>query len=228
MHLAKIYLLELVAKARIPIDCLFSTKARFEQFLNMKWHGLSRHTLTSVLSSLASNRLICCGEPGNSDGVSGEELESKLPHIGECNLYYGLTQAGGKKWEEYAKPDWSRFYTAFYSKSQHAPTLHNLDIRSHTKDSVKRILQFMEFQDDIEVLSAEMPIVDLKPWNATYWRSFDSGCRLVAKFRFKDHTESKQRLLEFYGAEEGTNMLAKFRREEDYFLNWYESLQNSI
>jgi hypothetical protein len=191
------WFLEVAVRHRVSIDALLPGTPpdpdhvldHFALVFNREPHGLGPAELEGALFGLFRDGLLlaCNGvrsafDP-DPDGFTPtrEQVRAALaPRPGAVDtplLYYGLSAAGGERWERFARPDWMRFVDheegPFGVVSHPRPRLEvQLISQNRTLVAAKweadrdayRIADGATFGEDA-----------LRPWDATYWKRLPEG-----------------------------------------------------
>jgi hypothetical protein len=189
------WLLETAVTGRVPfnfIDC--PPRALIAQW-NKQPHGLSKEQLIATLhrlfqagdiSAWVDECRILDGKPEerflrDNYTPSLEEIERAFRwdepenHQYVPRYAYSLTAQGGQRWEEIARPDWSRFHELDYI-GEDAPT--GLIVTAGSLARAEEVLQsdFPRYQ--LRRIAGIDRLHELRPWHATYWKTLPDGYRL--------------------------------------------------
>ncbi|EPX59579.1 hypothetical protein D187_002740 [Cystobacter fuscus DSM 2262] len=142
-------------------------------------HGLSFEALHEKLVSLSERDLIQVYSVENEQQVMlacedfGRALAESRPR-GSDTFAYQLTARGGATWEHYARPDWSRYLTAWSSLEPRECV-----IEANSREAAEAEYRLHEVDG-----SGHQPVAESKrgealvPWQATYWKVLPTGYRL--------------------------------------------------
>jgi hypothetical protein len=176
------WLLETAVECRCPIPFLTRPEPDLSEALNYKGHGLSQCELFAAFRTLRDQEYITFYNFHSDEPValSDEELFASLAHGAyDSNLepvVYGLTPAGGARWETTAEADWSRFYEGFSHEAGGSE-----DQRVLTAGSLARLHELLDHHTGFlyEEIVAGSVIEDIvRPWEATYWKTLPVGFRV--------------------------------------------------
>ncbi len=132
--------------------------------------------------------------------------------------YYKLSPLGAQYWEEIAKPDWSKFHThlqgVHHNRELRASRSHIAWVIESVSPSV--IEQVMKLPP---LLRPMLPGTDrwqeLRPWRATYWKTFPLGYKVTISCVMLD--ESRHR------GEKLLTREVKKQFDDLYSRRWYRS-----
>lgn len=177
------WFLDSVSECRLPV---FAVRLpNIGEILNRREHGLSAAEVAGRLRRLLDAGLLAlfardCGEPLPPPG--DEELEALLepppargwrPSFLDGDRLYGLTQAGGERWEAAVAADWSRF-TAISMAIEP-------DRCEVVAASEARLAEAMSFTGALWDGHCRDPrdarFERLEPWRPVYWKELPLGWR---------------------------------------------------
>ncbi len=92
-------------------------------------------------------------------------------------LFYGLTEKGGRLWEEQTRPDWRMF--GRYSSD---PDTLEKEAEAATRGVLDAILKYDRYHSGEIPRNETIKILELKPWQPTYWKTLPSGFLATYKF----------------------------------------------
>lgn len=185
---------------------------------NRPGHSLNEAELAAAfhrLSELGWIELFRYNEFDKPIAVAVDEIlravSARPPHTHD-DFGYRLTPAGGARWEEITKPDWSRFYEVDVDADGDDPqvTIIIEALREEDLDKAKRV-----YLDNVFSYLDLGPqkITHLAPWHPTYWKTLPEGYRL--RFRARE-----------IGEDEPPWPDSPLASEEDaYFQGWYASMR---
>jgi len=160
---------------------LLSGGVGMESVMNMPSHGLDEGELVTHFFELWRRGLVQCSleSPWSPADPNIELLREQFnyaadhPPTGRV-LAYRLSSAGGGLWETLAAPDWSRFI-----RSSHGPSEGEWVLGGGNRRRVE-LLRKCERLFPSPVPGTER-WEDLRPWQATYWKSVAVGYELTFK-----------------------------------------------
>jgi hypothetical protein len=129
--------------------------------------------------------------------VNGQEMRARLGNEEIIRLLaegrwaksepwcYRLTQRGGAAWEDWAKPQWSRYNTACNRDNLHT-------IGAATETVARQLLELEEFVlRECAIIQRSIRRRVFRNWRATYWKTLPEG-HLIA-FRTRPLPEEEWR-----------------------------------
>ncbi len=131
--------------------------------LNQPDHGLSKEELLSKLIELNYSGYICFFnnlEVIKNPSINASELKE--------SWYVSLTEKGGARWESAFKPNWERYFCIESIPS--SSKVDKVTIESGSIQTLEDILQNSHLS-----FTAAADILEVVPWNPTYWKSIDKG-----------------------------------------------------
>jgi hypothetical protein len=183
MNIIDFWFLDSVSGCRLPV---FAVRLpNIGEILNRPGHGLSAAEIAGRLRRLLDAGLLALfsregGEPMPPPG--DEELEALLepphargfrPSFLEGDRLYGLTQAGGERWEAAVAADWSRFTTIGMGIEP--------DRCEVAAASEARLVEAMGFTSavwDGHIWDPrDVRFERLEPWRPVYWKELPLGWR---------------------------------------------------
>ena len=176
------WLLDSVLEMRHPLSML--TSEQVESWFGRPAHGMTRDELLGLLGELFARGDLCASTDERGDFVPAEaELAAALD--GGADADYGLTEAGGARWEALARPDWNRFMDEVYGDDsagaitgralggQYAGEITCAD-RVHLDQYLQGVV-YNGFLPHPETVQVET----LTPWQALYWKVLPVGERVT-------------------------------------------------
>lgn len=147
-------------------------------------HGLSREALGERLVRLSERGLIRVNADGQEDSPlrTREQIAHALdvsathntPSTPRQYLYwYWLTDRGGAVWEQHARPDWSRYVTAWSSTDPNEAV-----IEAASREVAEAEFRWGEDHGQYRPRPGSRRDEALAPWQATYWKTLPAGYRL--------------------------------------------------
>ncbi len=198
MERAEYWLLDVAIQGLIPIG-MIATRSDVETHLLREHHGLNMRELTRLmmrlfdrgdLLALRSNE----DEPFTPDR---EEVRQNLNRGWSIEFFwfatfFGLTEAGGARWEALSDPDWSCFVDASFIVDPQV-----CEIATMEKELAEEILERCHY--DAGTLEEEV----LEPWAPTYWKELPRGYRLMFAYEepIPDIPEEDEWYTPFYSFE---------------------------
>lgn len=188
------WLLENAIEYRVALRFLLEAAGPFSEQFNKPGHGLSRPVLIETLERLYSDGWIFWGIGDNEGRCSHKNLtRSDLNRaLDEENReqwsIYGLTEFGGARWEEFARPNWE----LYFALSQDAGWADS-PYGTFSSGSLKQLQRGLKLHSASTqpIDFDEVEYTELQPWQATYWKVLRAG--FSAKVRFcGDEIESWQ------------------------------------
>jgi hypothetical protein len=150
--------------------------------MNRPGHGLSVDEIAHSLAEMVrAGELTVSGrhELKSDRAVRDErrvyELISKPIHEYQP-CWYRLTRRGGASWEQWARPDWSRYNTS----SGH---IRGIALKAATKANVEELFELeRHLHRHREILLETHVTKVLRPWRATYWKCLPEGHLIAFAF----------------------------------------------
>ena len=102
--------------------------------------------------------------------------------------FFGLTELGGKTWEQFASPNWARFIDS------EGDVDGQTELTCTDEDWLSSYLRAFEQQLKIDPDSVSTSVV--RPWQATYWKELPSAHRVT--LRAEDDLPGQLPSLEWY------------------------------
>jgi hypothetical protein len=140
-------------------------------------HGLSRAMLADTFVGLLDRGLIEFIRRGEAPSVPERNAIVVAMDQGRSlpgNLVYGLTPEGGRQWEAFAYPDWTRFLKGHY------PIIDRRCFGEYLCASKERLERYFQLAKEaltyVDEASATWDVVE--PWQATYWKTLPIGHRV--------------------------------------------------
>jgi len=164
------------------------------------------------LEYLSAQRGKGCLDWNNIDQLK-EWVHGPDPDDFRSMTYFGLTAAGGARWEQECKADWSLFLNGLGSKGE----LMDVDgemFTTYFHYEGTTFYRTWEYARRYEISSWDLRLMsrgrELKPWKATYWKTLPRGYRLSCKIR--------------YGTEESKSLWLVNKRKLNLheFTRWYQ------
>lgn len=159
--------------------------------LNRQGHGLGFQALVDTLLQARRNGWIEFGRPFMGDSVplsepDADEIAAFLRERGRGldTVHYWLTTEGGAAWESFARPQWHRYLVSSCQFPEDGSTFE----RSHTIETLdwQWLDKYLRAQAAEQVVEAgSMTLDELRPWQATYWKTLPFGLRCT--FRSAEH-----------------------------------------
>jgi hypothetical protein len=167
-----------------------------ESIMNKPSHGLGVEELAEHFFRLWKNGLIECSVeesgppfPLDFDLVRQQFVRTEdWPPQGDRALFYRLTPAGGELWEEFAEPDWNKF---FYSCAGATPD-------EWTLTATNRALIELSLGCGGYIFPLPVPGTErwdtVQPGQATYWKTVPKAVRLTFRHENQSHEINESRL----------------------------------
>jgi hypothetical protein len=211
---AEYWLLETVVESPCALTLVDPARCHepfgIEAVFNKSGHGLNHGELIDVLVYLVGERLI----EGFRDKRPIEldrhtivaVLTEHLPVDDPSCTFYRLTPDGGNVWQAFATPDWSRLVKEEIDDETRTGTL--------TGATAWRVEKYLRYLDmlECEIDLPSIRIVDIGPWEATYWKTLPQGHR--AHFRWRHQREHGK------GNEFSELAFSGFCEFRDQWYNW--------
>jgi hypothetical protein len=177
MDSGELWLLDAVATFRIPVRWLVARN--IESLLNRESHGLAASEITGRMGDLLAAGHIVVSRPMESGGehlsLNGKELAEIITLPSGEPVYYGLTESGGQFWERTFHPVWSEYVEALESSSPE-----KIEVAAMTRDLVDDYVAHV-YRSSVafrQVILGSEFWHQLRPWQATYWKTLPTGWRL--------------------------------------------------
>lgn len=110
------------------------------------------------------------------------QLEAAL--AGEEHLAYRLTTRGGKRWEEYTRPDWNQFIDCRVESEG--------KITGYDRSRVQQYLARLHRQHQGAVIAGSEQWDTLVPWEPTYWKVLPMAHRVRFRSALPDLPGAQQ------------------------------------
>lgn len=159
--------------------------------LNRQGHGLDFQRLVDTLLQLLRDGWIELGrpfanEPEPLSNLAGDEIAAFLRErcAARARVFYWLTAQGGAVWESFARPQWERFLASSCEFPEDGSTFE----QRHTVETSdwQWLDKYLRAQAVEQVVEAgSMTLEELRPWQATYWKTLPFGLRCT--FRSAEH-----------------------------------------
>ena len=155
MEYGEAWLLEILALHRLPVHCMTRAERPMSEWLNRGYHHLSKEALVSTLTSMFQS--------GEIDAYHDDDMEKPatlrqfLLALGELDstMHCGVTQGGGKRREDLAEPDWSRFFEDVGWDGE------NVEITAATRDRLIELVSNADVLWQCNMSVAEVSILSL-------------------------------------------------------------------
>ena len=176
MEYGEAWLLEILALYRLPVHCMTRAERPMSEWLNRGYHHLSKEALVSTLTSMFQS--------GEIDAYHDDDMEKPatlrqfLLALGELDstMHCGVTQGGGKRWEDLAEPDWSRFFEDVGWDGE------NVEITAATRDRLIELVSNADVLWQCNMSVAEVSITQFTPWEPLAWKTLPSGYRASVRY----------------------------------------------
>lgn len=184
MEYGEAWLLETLAMFCLPVSCLKRSEQAVNDWLNRGYHGLSEEALISTLARLF--------ERGEIDAYSDEKdsppatRDEFVNGIGDpkCQLYCGVTVAGGQRWERLANPDWNRYFHDVGWDGEY------VEITTATRERLDELVANSELLWDCQMSIEENAIKKIRAVGAV--RLEDAAMRIGSKSSLSESTVCAQ------------------------------------
>lgn len=186
------WILNLVSEVICPINSLFSDN--IEELFNKAGHGMNHNEVLSVLLSLYEKELISMWQHNNH--LPCLKVEYVRRYLEKNNttqdwVTYQLTEKGGIVWEEFASPDWERYISTQYKPFENDLEIEIGKIECANRKVLDGYLQSLKFHD-LDIVDGSIIYEELKPWEATYWKTLPAGYRIKFKCEWKKESNQPQ------------------------------------
>lgn len=158
--------------------------ATIDVVLNKRGHGLGVDELAETLHRILErgwielSRDIRRQTPMHPDH---EEIRRVLSEKGLFNegVFYRLTPDGGRAWESFARPEWHLYVSRDDENGDD-----DMSIGEAVAPSRKSLERYMaSLEKDISIEAGSRVYDELKPWQATYWKTLPAGFRCRYRYR---------------------------------------------
>jgi hypothetical protein len=182
MNYAEFWILETGVIGTIRL-CLIGLP---DDLLRRQWnkpsHGLNRTELVGTLLRLSHAGDIECTIADRRIKPSRGQLLASLVYVPPGQrppkrmICYELTRRGGQHWEEYAKPDWKRYFVDDTWDGQ------TVRITAATSERLDEILEWGPRYWNVTFSGGEGDRTILKPWRALHWKTLPEGHRVTLRY----------------------------------------------
>lgn len=175
----ELWLLTAAVESFCPLSWLISDT--LEAVFNRPGHGLCRDALITTLLELFNRGDIVAEQ--SMDGARGHPFCPSHSAIERAfdttmDLDYGLTPQGGRYWESLVHPSWQRFWTfATYPESEVSWLREIVGADAIRTEHAFELLHVYE-----AFVPASLKREELRPWQATYWKSLPTGYRVTYQY----------------------------------------------
>lgn len=177
------WLLHQAVHGYIPLTFLAMSDEAISQQFNTPSHNMPRQELLYVLWSLFERGDLLAyqemaGEHIPTLGQLDAALVEPQRHANGATIWgtgvdgplrYALTASGAAKWEEFAQPDWSRFYWMQGTETE------AWEIVAGSETRREELLRHSPLLWRWEILAESVERTTLIPWEATYWKTLPVG-----------------------------------------------------
>ena len=147
-----------------------------KEWLNRGYHKLSKEELVRVLASLFRR--------GDIDAFYDDEmlkpagLNDFLSALDNrrSTMHCGVTPAGGKRWEDLAKPDWSRYFEDVGWDGE------NVTITAGSQERIAELVSNAEILWQCTMNLNKDSIQPLKPWEPFAWKTLPVGYTAIVRY----------------------------------------------
>ena len=178
---ARNWLLDSAAESGVPLGLLDSPD--LEEALNRVHHGCTAEEMAhSIAAMIELGELrIRSGNPGESRPRSEPWSERRIlerirgPRLGRGSGWYELTERGGARWEEWARPDWTR-YNRICVAIRDRPGVHFSALLAAAEAIAEGLFELEPYiQDGRRIVAGSVRRKLLRDWRATYWKTLPEG-----------------------------------------------------
>lgn len=164
--------------------------------LNRQAHGLAVPSLVEALLQLSRSGWVEFGRQGGEriGRPSADELRAFLDEPGKFfnGVYYSLTPDGGAAWESFAHPEWSLFIEhESQSFDEDEDDVQTTTVRTCDWKRLGKYLEAVAREEAIE--PGTMTLAELRPWQATYWKTLPFGLECSFKSRERRSPDCPER-----------------------------------
>ncbi|GAB4213519.1 MAG: hypothetical protein OHK0012_09780 [Synechococcales cyanobacterium] len=187
----ELIILDIVVLGGFPVNLLVSPN--LQEIANKKIGlELSGSQLIQILEKMVNNGDIVfvyfiedCRE--NFFIPSVDQIRDALYQISsppQLSVHYILTQQGGEKWENYVKPNWDLY---IYSSRLN----HKMTFRATSKRIIDERIHYLLYLDHCVIDINSLAWNEIKPWDATYWKTLPRGMEAVFNYSFVQKINKK-------------------------------------
>jgi DNA-binding PadR family transcriptional regulator len=191
------WLLDSAAETGVPLGFLDSPN--LEEALNRPHHGCTTEEIAhSIAAMIEQGELRIRSRRPSGSRPEWEFLSEDriLERIGEPRhnrgaSWYELTERGGAMWEEWARPDWTRYNTSCIA-IRDRPSVHFSALLAAVEATAQALFELEPYlQDGREIVASSVRRKVLRDWRATYWKSLPEGH--VVAFRSTERSGRSRR-----------------------------------
>jgi len=196
MNKTEYWFLDAAIRLKIPFHWLSASNVG--EMLNRPHHNLSAPELLVILQRMFERGDLFLeyssryAQRARTQTPSQSEIEAALylAHAEwtaqPAQIFYGVTTAGGAKWEALSHPQWDRFYDEGYGINPYEG-----EMTASTRGLIEERLALVPYDSFIKTIVPEsMRWSVLQPWDATYWKQLPIGYRL--EFTYFPPTELEE------------------------------------
>jgi len=174
----ELWIFENAATSRMPLWALVHPE--IESLLNIPGHGLNRSLVLKLMERLAfQGDIFIEDESGHPRLFAASEMDSLAQRNRHCPQY-GLTPAGGARWEGWAGAVWDR-YVRCHQLSSREDHEGYYEICTVNRATLEQFIEvYFPYRGDAIVSGTEF-WEPLAPWPATYWKVLPSAWRFQCR-----------------------------------------------
>jgi hypothetical protein len=171
------WILETAFDGHIPLTRLIGPG--LESRFNKSGHGLESWELAALLERLLWEGKIRVVEAGRAPSLySAADLEALLRDP-KRDFRYGLTEKGGARWEELAKPDWTLYVQQCgYGARDSGPTRY--EFTAEDRALLERYVEVFFVWSGLACVPGTERWDPVTPWMPTAWKERPSAWRFQA------------------------------------------------
>ncbi len=184
MEVSDYLLLDYIWEA--PGNLAFFASPRAGEIFNSKHHEMSPCELANRLFALQELGMIeiTHNTKGRFSGTAEYFYQCLINSLlvdimDQRNRYVlELTLPGGEAWENYFRPDWSRYHSNRMTISTDNSNIETLQLEAQTKSYLQHVKAVWLKRYNV---TGRTRWKRLKPWHATYWKVLPEGHRVTLK-----------------------------------------------
>ncbi len=176
MEYGEAWLLETLAMFRLPVGYMKRPERPMKEWLNRGYHRLSNEALVSALAKMFRH--------GDIDAFYDDEmlkpagLSDFLASLDDRNstMHCGVTRAGGERWEDLAKPEWSRYFEDVGWDGE------NVEISAGSQERIAELVSKADILWRCTMNLKQDSIQPVKPWQPFAWKTLPVGYTAIVRY----------------------------------------------
>lgn len=176
MEYGEAWLLETLAIFRLPVGCMKRPERPMKEWLNRGYHKLAIEDLRNTLANLFRR--------GDIDAFYDDEmlkpagLNDFLSALDDrkSTMHCGVTSSGGKRWEDLAKPDWSRYFDTIGWDGE------KVEITAGSQERIAELVSNSEVLWRCTMNLNNDSIQSVEPWEPFAWKTLQVGYTTTVRY----------------------------------------------